>query len=62
MTTGTCFNLNDLQEHRADIELLYRHALEQPKMLGFLRLMHREVWQQPDILSKQHFVQANTRK
>ena len=55
------FNLNDLQEHRADIELLYRHALEQPKMLGFLRLMHREVWQQPDILSKQHFVQANTR-
>lgn len=54
------FNLNDLQEHRADIELLYRHALEQPKMLVFLRLMHREVWQQPDILSKQHFVQANT--
>ena len=54
------FTLNDLHEHQADIELVYRHALEQPKMLGFLRLMHREVWQRPDILSKQHFLQSNT--
>lgn len=54
------FNLDELREHQADIELLYRHAVEQPKMLGFLRLIHREVWQLPDILSKKHFLQANT--
>lgn len=53
------FTLNDLNEHQADIELVYRHAIEQPKMLGFLRLMHREVWQRADILSKQNFLQSN---
>lgn len=55
------FSLNDLIEHEDDIRLLYPHAREQPHMLGFVRLMNREVWRRADALSKQHFLAADPR-
>lgn len=50
------FNLNELIEHEDDIRLLYQHAQEQPHLLGFARLMNREIWQRSNLLSKQHFL------
>jgi len=50
------FNLHALMEHQDDIHLLYRHAKEQPALLGFIRLMRRELWQRDDLLSKQNFL------
>ena len=50
------FNLNQLIEHEDDIRLLYQHAQEQPHLLGFARLMNREIWQRSNLLSKQHFL------
>lgn len=49
------FNLQDLIDHQDDIRLLYRHAEEHSHLLGFARLMHREVWQRSDALAKSHF-------
>lgn len=49
------FNLQDLIDHQDDIRLLYRHAEEHGHLLGFARLMHREVWQRSDALAKPHF-------
>lgn len=54
------FNLHELQEHRDDILLMFPHAAGQPALLGFLRIMHREVWPQQSILNKQNFLQPNT--
>jgi hypothetical protein len=54
------FNLHELIEHQDDIQLLYRHAQEQPALLGFVRLMRRELWQRDDLLSKQNFLDTST--
>ncbi|MBF4520864.1 hypothetical protein IS511_06705 [Acinetobacter towneri] len=52
------FNLQDLIDHQDDIQLLYRHAEENGHLLGFARLMHREVWQRSDALAKPHFLKS----
>ncbi|GJC30490.1 hypothetical protein KAM398_06230 [Acinetobacter sp. KAM398] len=52
------FNLQDLIDHQDDIRLLYRHAEEHGHLLGFARLMHREVWQRSDALAKPHFLKS----
>ena len=52
------FNLNALIEHQQDIYLLSHHAQEKPHLLGFVRLMRRELWQRDDLLSKQNFLQT----
>lgn len=53
------FNLYELQEHQDDVLLLFPHAAGQPHLLGFLRIMRREVWQQQDILNKRNFLLSN---
>ncbi|WP_347455181.1 hypothetical protein [Acinetobacter thermotolerans] len=53
------FNLHELNEHVHDIELLFRHAQEHPHLLGFARLMNREMWRRDDLLSKKHFLERN---
>ncbi|WP_180134665.1 hypothetical protein [Acinetobacter sp. YH12070] len=52
------FNLQELNEHIEDIILLLDHAYERPNLLGFIRMMHRDVWAEQDILSHSNFVQA----
>ena len=54
------FNLNELMEHQDDIQLLYRHAQEKTQLLGFVRLMRRELWQRDDLLSKHNFFHATS--
>ena len=54
------FNLNELMEHQDDIQLLYRHAEEKSHLLGFVRLMRRELWQRDDLLSKHNFLYATS--
>ena len=54
------FNLNELIEHQDDIQLLYRHAQEKAQLLGFVRLMRRELWQRDDLLSKHNFLHASS--
>ena len=54
------FNLNELMEHQDDIQLLYRHAQEKTQLLGFVRLMRRELWQRDDLLSKHNFLYATS--
>ena len=54
------FNLNELIEHQDDIQLLYRHAEEKSHLLGFVRLMRRELWQRDDLLSKHNFLYATS--
>ena len=54
------FNLNELIEHQDDIQLLYRHAEEKSHLLGFVRLMRRELWQRDDLLSKYNFLYATS--
>lgn len=54
------FNLYELNGHADDIGLLYRHAKEQSRLLGFVRLMNREVWQRDDLLSKRHFLENDS--
>lgn len=54
------FNLYELNEHIDDIRLLYRHAEEQSNLLGFVRLMNREVWQRDDLLSKRNFLENDS--
>ena len=54
------FNLNELIEHQDDIQLLYRHAQEKTQLLGFVRLMRRELWQRDDLLSKHNFLHATS--
>ncbi len=51
------FNLHELNDHTDDIRLLYRHAEEQSNLLGFVRLMNREVWHRDDLLSKRNFLE-----
>ncbi|MGE8538939.1 MAG: hypothetical protein ACN6NI_06615 [Acinetobacter sp.] len=51
------FNLHELNDHADDIRLLYQHAEEQRNLLGFVRLMNREVWHRDDLLSKRHFLE-----
>jgi hypothetical protein len=51
------FNLHELHDHTDDIRLLYRHAEEQSNLLGFVRLMNRDVWQHDDLLSKRNFLE-----
>lgn len=53
------FNLHELNEHVHDIELLFRHVQEHPHLLGFARLMNREMWRRDDLLSKKHFLERN---
>lgn len=55
------FNLHELIELEDNIRLLYPHAKEHPQLLGFVRLMNREVWGNSDLLSKQHFLSASQR-
>ncbi|WP_104472250.1 hypothetical protein [Acinetobacter indicus] len=55
------FNLQDLIDHQDDIRLLYRHAVEQSHLLGFVRIMNRAVWAEDNILAKRHFLEKNTR-
>lgn len=51
------FNLHQLNDHTDDIRLLYRHAEEQSNLLGFVRLMNRDVWHRDDLLSKRNFLE-----
>lgn len=51
------FNLHELNDHSDDIRLLYRHAEEQSHLLGFVRLMNREVWHRDDLLAKRNFLE-----
>ncbi|MFW1753345.1 hypothetical protein [Acinetobacter wanghuae] len=53
------FNLHELNEHVDDVELLFQHALEHNNMLGFVRLMNRNFWQQDHLLAKKNFLEAN---
>ncbi len=55
------FSLQELMDHTHDIHLLYPHAKEQPHMLGFVRLMHRDLWTSRDLLAKRHFLKAETK-
>lgn len=55
------FSLQELMDHTHDIHLLYPHAKEQSHMLGFVRLMHRDLWTSHDLLSKRHFLKAETK-
>ncbi|CAB1213265.1 hypothetical protein [Acinetobacter bouvetii] len=50
------FNLHELIDHQDDIHLLYQHAQEKSALLGFVRLMRRELWQRDDLLSKYNFL------
>jgi hypothetical protein len=50
------FSLHELCNHQDDIQLLYKHAEQQPHLLGFSRLMNREYWSQNDSLAKQNFL------
>lgn len=53
------FNLLELNEHVDDMRLLYKHAEEQSNLLGFIRLMNRDVWYRNNLLSKPNFLEAN---
>ncbi|WP_374668072.1 hypothetical protein [Acinetobacter sp.] len=55
------FTLHELIELEDDIALLYPHAKERPHLLGFARLMNRELWNSSDLFAKQHFYTANHR-
>lgn len=55
------FCLQELIDHGHDISLLYPHAKEQPELLGFARLMNRDLWSLPDLLAKQHFLEVQTK-
>ena len=50
------FNLAQLLEQQENIQQLYRHAQENPRLLSFVYLMHRELWQYDDLLAKHHFL------
>ena len=54
------FNLNELIEYQDDIVLLYRHAQEKSHLLGFVRLMQRELWSRDDLLSKYNFLYSSS--
>ncbi len=54
------FTLYELIEYQDDIQLLYRHAQEKSPLLGFVRLMRRELWQRDDLLSKHNFLYATS--
>ena len=54
------FNLQELIDHTDDISLLYRHAQEQSNLLGFVRLMNREVWHRDNLLSKRNFLENHS--
>lgn len=55
------FCLQEFIDHQHDIQLLYAHAREQPYMLGFVRLMNRDLWPSTDLLAKRHFLQAESK-
>lgn len=54
------FSLQDFINHQEDIQLLYRHAEQHSALLGFVRLMHRDYWQQDDSLAKANFLAADS--
>ena len=53
------FNLNELKAIQDDIFLLGRHAEQQPHLLGFARLMHRECWNKDNSLAKDNFIRED---
>ena len=55
------FNLKDLVEHQTDIQLLYQHAEERAALLGFVKLINRDLWQEDHILAKHHFLSAESK-
>lgn len=55
------FNLQELIDQRDDIQLLYRHAEERGALLGFMKLIHRELWKNDDILAKHHFLDVDSK-
>ena len=54
------FSLQDVIQHQVDISLLYRHAKERSTLLGFTKLMHRDLWAVDHLLAKQHFLDKNS--
>ncbi|MDM1492370.1 hypothetical protein [Acinetobacter indicus] len=54
-------SLHEIEDSHDDLQLLYRHAVEQSHLLGFVRIMNRAVWAEDNILAKQHFLEKNTR-
>ncbi|ANF82007.1 hypothetical protein A3K93_07215 [Acinetobacter sp. NCu2D-2] len=53
------FNLQELNEHEDDVNLLFQHALERNNMLGFVRLMNRDYWKQDNLLAKKNFLEVS---
>ncbi|MCP0916610.1 hypothetical protein MUB05_08385 [Acinetobacter indicus] len=54
-------SLHEIEDSHDDLQLLYRHAIEQSHLLGFVRIMNRAVWAEDNILAKRHFLEKNTR-
>ena len=52
--------LKDILQHFNSYQLLAKHAIEQPHLLAYAKLMQRGYWQYQDLLNKQHFLNAQT--
>lgn len=50
-------SLHEIEDSHDDLQLLYRHAIEQSHLLGFVRIMNRAVWAEDNILAKRHFLE-----
>lgn len=50
------FRFIDLVERDQDFQMLMPHAIEQPNLIGFAKLMFRGYWQNQDLFSKQNFI------
>ncbi|OTG66378.1 hypothetical protein [Acinetobacter silvestris] len=50
------FQLINLVEQQQNLQLLMHHAIEQPHLLGFSKLMLRGYWQNNDLFSKPNFL------
>lgn len=48
--------LKDIVQSFSGFQLLEKHALEQPHLIAYTKLMQRGYWQYQDLLNKQHFI------
>ncbi|WP_089604994.1 hypothetical protein [Acinetobacter piscicola] len=51
--------LKDIVQHFNSYQLLSKHALEQPHLLAYAKLMQRGYWQYQDLLNKKHFLNTH---
>ncbi|WP_010114714.1 hypothetical protein [Acinetobacter sp. P8-3-8] len=50
--------LQDIIQHFKSYQLLSKHALEQPHLIAYAKLMQRGYWQYQDLFNKQHFLNS----